>query len=124
MAQITQNYVTPNWYQGGSSSFAALGIAKGQISYISERFTWENFGEWRIGGSTISADSLHKVNTTDDMLRLYTKANYRIVPTLFASVSAKMYLRLSPNESATLRAIEQPEVPMPISSMLEADSFI
>ena len=96
MAQITQNYVTSNWYQGGSSSFAALGIAKGQISYISERFTWENFGEWRIGGSTISADSLHKVNTTDDMLRLYTKANYRIVPTLFASVSGEIETRLFP----------------------------
>ena len=27
MAQFTQNFVTENWYQGGSSSFAALGIA-------------------------------------------------------------------------------------------------
>jgi hypothetical protein len=96
MAQVTQNYVTPNWYQGGSSSFAGLGIAKGQISYIGDRFTWENFGEWRIGGSTISADSLHKVNTTDDMLRLYSKANLRIVPKLFTSLSAEIETRLLP----------------------------
>jgi len=96
MAQITQTYVTDNWYQGGSSSFAGLGIAKGQIGYFSERFTWENTGEWRIGGSTVSADSLHKVNTTDDLLRLYSKANYRIVPKLFASVSAEIETRLFP----------------------------
>lgn len=96
MVQITQNYVTPNWYQGGSSSFAGLAILKGQISYISERFTWENTGEWRAGGSTISADSLHKVNTTDDLLRLYSKANYRIVPKLFGSVSAEIETRLLP----------------------------
>lgn len=96
MVQVTQNYVTPNWYQGGSSSFAGLGIAKGQISYIGDRFTWENFGEWRIGGSTISADSLHKVNTTDDMLRLYSKANLRIVPKLFTSLSAEIETRLLP----------------------------
>ncbi len=96
MAQVTQNYVTPNWYQGGSSSFAGLGIAKGQIGYFSDRFTWENTGEWRIGGSTISADSLHKVNTTDDLLRLYSKANYRIVPKLFASLSAEFETRLLP----------------------------
>jgi len=96
MAQITQNYVTDNWYQGGSSSFAGLGIAKGQISYIRERFTWENFGEWRMGGSTISADSLHKVNTTDDMLRLYSKANFRIVPKLFTSLSMEFETRLLP----------------------------
>ena len=96
MAQITQNYVTDNWYQGGSSSFAALGIAKGQASYITDRFTWENFGEWRIGGSTVSADSLHKMNTTDDLFRIYSKANLRIIPTLFTSVSAEIETRLFP----------------------------
>jgi len=96
MLQVTQNYVTPNWYQGGSSSFAGLGIAKGQISYISEDFTWENTGELRLGGSTVSADSLHKVNTTDDLFRVYSKANYRIVPKLFVSLSAELETRLLP----------------------------
>ena len=96
MAQITQNYVTDNWYQGGSSSFAALGIAKGQISYIRERFTWENFGEWRMGGSTVSADTLHKMNTTDDMFKIYSKANLRIVPKLFTSLSVELDTRLFP----------------------------
>ena len=96
MAQITQNYVTPNWYQGGSSSFAGLGIAKGQISYIGDRFTWENTGEWRIGGSTVSTDSLHKVNTTDDLFRLYSKANLRIIPKLFTSFSVEFETRLLP----------------------------
>ena len=96
MLQITQNYVTDNWYQGGSSSFAGLGIAKGQIGYYSERFTWENTGEWRVGGSTVSADSLHKVNTTDDLLRLYSKANLRIAPKIFTSVSAEIETRLLP----------------------------
>ena len=96
MLQVTQSYVTDNWYQGGSSSFAALGIAKGQIGYFTERFTWENTGEWRAGGSTVSADSLHKVNTTDDLLRLYSKANLRIVPKLFTSVSTEIETRLLP----------------------------
>ena len=96
MLQITQNYVTSNWYQGGSSSFAGLGIVKGNISYIGERLTWENSGEWRIGGSTISADSLHKVNTTDDLLRLYSKGNLRIVPKLFVSLSSEIETRLLP----------------------------
>lgn len=96
MLQVTQTYVTPNWYQGGSSSFAGLGIFKGQIGYYGERFTWENMGEWRVGGSTISADSIHKVNTTDDILRLYSKANLQIVPKLFGSVSAEFETRLLP----------------------------
>jgi hypothetical protein len=96
MLQITQNYVTDNWYQGGSSSFAGLGIAKGQIGYYTDRFTWENTGEWRVGASTVSADSLHKVNTTADMLRLYSKANLKIIPKLFASVSLEFETRFFP----------------------------
>ena len=96
MLQVTQTYVTKNWYQGGSSSFAGLGIFKGQIGYYGERFTWENTGEWRIGGSTISADSVHKVNTTDDLFRLYSKANLRIVPKLYGSFSAEFDTRFLP----------------------------
>lgn len=106
MAQITQNYVTKNWYQGGSSSFAGLGIAKGQISYIRERFTWENFGEWRMGGSTISADTLHKVNTTDDLFRLYSKANLRIVPKWYTSISAEFETRLLPTYKSNSMAMK------------------
>ena len=106
MLQVTQNYVTENWYQGGSSSFAGLGIAKGQIGYFGDRFTWENTGEWRAGGSTVSADTLHKVNTTDDMLRLYTKANFRIVPKVFASFSAELETRLMPTYKSNSRELK------------------
>ena len=96
MAQITQNYVTDNWYQGGSSSFAGYGIAKAICHYITDEFTWENTGEWRMGGSTVSNDSLHKVNTTDDLFRIYSKANFRIVPKVFTSISVDFETRLLP----------------------------
>ena len=106
MAQITQTYVTDNWYQGGSSSFAGLGIAKGHINYISDRFTWENTGEWRAGGTTVKGDSLHKVNTTDDLFRLYSKANLRIVPKLFGSFSAEFETRFFPTYKSNSRKLK------------------
>ena len=122
MVQITQNYVTPNWYQGGSSSFAGLAILRGYISYITERFTWENTGEWRAGGSTISADTLHKVNTTDDLLRLYSKANYRIVPKLFGSVSAEFETRLLPTYKANSKKMKSgPFSPLRFNAALGLD---
>lgn len=103
MVQVNQHYVTDNWYQGGTSSFAGYGIAKGYINYITGPFTWENTGEWRIGGTTVKNDSLHRVNTTDDMLRLYSKANYRIVPKLFTSLSAEIETRLLPTYKTNAR---------------------
>lgn len=78
MVQISQNYVTDNWYQGGNSSFSMIANARGQIGYYGDKFTWENTGEWREGFSTVHGDSLRKVNTTDDLLRLTSKAGYRV----------------------------------------------
>ncbi len=104
MVQLTQNYVSPNWYQGGSSSFAVLSIFKGSIGYYTERFTWENTGEWRAGGSTVSGDSLRKINTTDDLLRFYSKANYKAIGhKLFYSFSAEFETRLLNTYKANTR---------------------
>ncbi len=104
MVQLTQNYVSPNWYQGGSSSFAVLSIFKGTAGYYTERFTWENTGEWRAGGSTVSGDSLRKINTTDDLFRIYSKANYRAVTNkLYYSFSAEFETRLFNTYKANTR---------------------
>ena len=122
MVQVTQNYVTPNWYQGGSSSFSGLAILKGYINYVTDRFTWENTGEWRAGCATISADSLHKMNTTDDMLRLYSKANYRIVPKLYGSVSAEIETRLLPTyKSNSMQLKSGPFSPLRFNAALGLD---
>ena len=93
IAQMTQNYVSPNWYQGGVSSFAVLSIMKGQIDYYGDRFTWENTGEWRAGGSTAKEDTLRYVACTDDLFRLYSKANYKAVEKLYYSFSAELETR-------------------------------
>lgn len=93
IAQMTQNYVSPNWYQGGVSSFAVLSIMKGQIGYYGDRFTWENTGEWRAGGSTAKEDTLRYVACTDDLFRLYSKANYKAVNKLYYSFSAEFETR-------------------------------
>ena len=96
MLQMTQNYVSPNWYQGGNTSFAMLGIAQGYINYQSDKFTWQNTGEWRGGFSTISGDTCHKVNTTEDYVRLYTKAGYEIYKEMHTILSAEYMMNLLP----------------------------
>lgn len=96
MLQMTQNYVSPNWYQGGNTSFAMLAIAQGYINYKSDKFTWQNSGEWRGGFSTISGDTCHKVNTTEDYFRLYTKAGYEFYQNMNAIVSGEYMMNLLP----------------------------
>lgn len=96
MAQLTQNYVTDNWYQGGNSNFSMLALASGKIGYYGEKFTWENSGEWREGFSTVKGDSLRKVNTTDDLLKLYTKAGGRIHKQVNVTFSGEFEMHFCP----------------------------
>lgn len=88
-AQITQNYATENWYQGAVNSFAMLTNVKGFINYKRKNFVWENTGEWRTGFSTVSGDSLRKVNTTDDIFRLSSKVGYQVHKQWYVSLSAE-----------------------------------
>lgn len=96
MLQVTQNYVTPNWYQGGNTSFSMLGIIQGYINYQSNKFTWQNQGEWRGGFSTISGDTCHKVNTSEDYFRLYSKAGYEFFKDMHIIMSAEYMMNLLP----------------------------
>ncbi len=89
MLQLTQNYVSKNWYAGGNSNFALLGIAQGQINYDNKKnITWENQAEWRMGFNTVEGDSLRKVNTNDDIFKIYSKLGVKAFGKFSYSLSA------------------------------------
>ncbi len=89
MLQLTQNYVSKNWYAGGNSNFAVLGIAKGFYNYDNKKnFTWENSAEWRIGLNTVDGDTLRKVNMNEDIFKIYTKAGLKAFGKFSYSLSA------------------------------------
>ena len=107
MAQITQNYTSPNWYEGGNSSFAIYGSAKGTIKYDDKKLiTWENTGEWTVGGTTVAGDSLRKINCSEDLFRLYSKFGVKIVPKLYGSFSAEYRMQLFPTYKANTRILK------------------
>ena len=90
MLQLSQNYVTKNWYAGGNSNFAVLGTLQGKIIYNNRRnITWENTGEWRFGFNTVSADTLRKINANEDLFKLYSKFGIKIVDKLNGTFSAE-----------------------------------
>ena len=89
MAQFSQSYASPNWYNGGSPlAFALISTVKGRVSYINKNIAWENYFDWRNGISTTPGDSLRKYNVTDDLVRIYSKFGYQILKNLYLSSSA------------------------------------
>ena len=97
LVQFTQNYISPNWYKGGSSSLALLALLKGHINYKKDKFVWENTGEWRMGLSTTGkADTVHAVNVTDDLFKIYSKAGYEVYNKLYVIASLEFQTTFLP----------------------------
>jgi len=88
MLQFTQNYATDNWYEGGASSFTAYASAKGKIKYdAGKRINWETQGEWTAGTSMTRGDTIHKINTSEDLFRIYSKLGVKVINKLYGSFS-------------------------------------
>jgi len=73
-AQFSQNYVSSNWYQGGNSNLAILGIITAHINYDNKKsIQWENNLEWHMGFNSVAGDTLRMLSTNDDVLKINSK---------------------------------------------------
>ncbi len=74
MLQFSQNFISDNWYQGGSDNISILGILNGKFNYDDKKnIQWDNFAEWRLGFNSVEGDTLRFLNTNDDILRATSK---------------------------------------------------
>ncbi len=95
--QLTQNYATENWHQGAANAFAMLWAAKAFANYNKGNLSWENNAEWRVGVSTVSGDTLRKMNTTDDIFQIYSKFGYQVHKYWYVSIFANFRTNFFPN---------------------------
>ena len=87
-AQFSESVISPNWYQGGNSNLAVLGILSGQLTYDDKKsIQWDNFAEWRMGFNSVSGDTIHWLSTNDDILRINSKLGVKAGGNFFYSGS-------------------------------------
>lgn len=103
--QLTQNYATENWHQGEVNAFSMLWSAKAFANYNKDKISWENNAEWRMGMSTVSEDTLRKMNTTDDIFLIYSKLGYQVHEKWYVALFTDFRTNLFPNykKNSTLR---------------------
>jgi hypothetical protein len=88
IAQFSENYISPNWYQGGNSNLAILGIVTGQLTYNDRKsIQWDNNAEWRMGFNSVAGDSIHPLSTNDDILKISSKLGIKAKGNFFYSAS-------------------------------------
>ena len=72
--QFMQNYVSGNWYKGGEKNYSFLASAILEANYNNkQKVRWDNKLELKVGAQTSSSDTIHKVKTNTDLMRLTTR---------------------------------------------------
>jgi len=88
IVQFSQNSVSNNWYQGGNSNLAVLGILAGKLNYDNkDNIQWDNNAEWRLGFNTVTGDTLRALSTNDDVLKINSKLGIKASGNWFYSGS-------------------------------------
>ena len=72
--QFMQNYISPNWYKSGNSTYSMLGSVTLQYNYNNkQRLKWDNKLELKLSFLTTDADTVNTFKTTEDLIRYTTQ---------------------------------------------------
>lgn len=69
--QISQNYFSPNWHQGGTSNLNINSYHVFRVNYVKDKVRFNNMFEWRLSAYNAPDDTLRNYRIGDDLLRYY-----------------------------------------------------
>ena len=96
--KFTQNYVSPNWSQGGENARTLLAVLVLNLNYDDkDKITFTNRFDASLGFSTVEADTLHSIKTNNDKIRLESTLGYKITKNLDVAVKSKLETQMLPN---------------------------
>ncbi|MGL6178033.1 MAG: DUF3078 domain-containing protein [Tannerellaceae bacterium] len=75
--QFSQNYISPNWYKGGSSNINLLSRNFFRYDYNRDKVQFVNEMEWKVSFFNAPKDSLRSFKIGDDVLRIYSNLGYK-----------------------------------------------
>ena len=95
--QFMQNYVSGNWYKGGESNYSMLGALTLEANYDNkEKWIWDNKLELKLGLLLSSTDTLHKVKSNEDLIRLTSKVGLHASHRWYYTLQLQAYTQFTP----------------------------
>ncbi len=100
--QLSQIYVSSNWYQGGNSSLNLLSDQLFTFSYNdpSGKVLFENLIQWKFNLTTSAEDTVHRVRVSEDLFQINSKFGYKAFGKWFYSTSVLFKTQLLTNYAA------------------------
>lgn len=75
--QFSQNYISPNWYKGGSSNINLLSLNQFKYDYNKDKVQFTNEMEWKVSFFNAPKDTLRSFKIGEDAFRIYSNLGYK-----------------------------------------------
>lgn len=99
--QMTQNYISKNWYKGGESTNSLLANIQYFTNYNDkEKIQFENLFEIKIGFNTVPSDTVREYRINTDVLRLYSKLGIQAANRWYYTISGEFNTQFFRNYKA------------------------
>lgn len=87
--QLSQVYVSDNWYQGGETNMSLMSDQRYSFKYndLTGKLLFENFVQWKFNLTTSSTDSIHPVRISEDLFQFSSKFGYKAFGKWYYSAS-------------------------------------
>lgn len=87
--QISQIYISDNWYQGGTSNINLISTQAYSIKYndYNDKILFENKIQWNLNISSAPDDTLRNYSISEDLFRIDSKFDYKAFKNFYYSTS-------------------------------------
>jgi len=95
--QLSQNYISQNWYMGGVRNLNLFNSHILAFNYKKNRFQNNNTFEWKMNLITNPNDTLRRYNVGEDMVRLFSDFGIQAIHNWFYSSNIEIKTRILNN---------------------------